>query len=93
MLINRTRHGNMILPGPHASLPWKWRRPPTPRSPPTKPRRRREISTYSKSAPSAAFGRVYLGGEEQDMWTLPAKAAEAAIKSVTGRAMKGSGGA
>jgi hypothetical protein len=39
-----------------------------------------------------SFGRVYIGGEERDV-DVAWKAAEAAINSVTGREMKGSGGA
>ena len=62
MLINRTRHGNMILPGIRSS-PWKLPRPPTPRSPRTKQKKPR-TSTSSKSARSADFGRLYLGGAD-----------------------------
>ena len=39
-----------------------------------------------------SFGRVYIGGEEKDV-DVAWKAAEAAINSITGRAMKGGGGA
>ena len=38
-----------------------------------------------------SFGRIYLGGEEKDI-EVASKAAEAAINSLTGRPMKGSGG-
>jgi hypothetical protein len=39
-----------------------------------------------------SFGRLYIGGEEKDV-DVAASAAEAAINSVSGREMKGSGGA
>ena len=39
-----------------------------------------------------SFGRMYLGGDEKDI-DVAARAAEQAINSVTGREMKGGGGA
>ncbi len=82
-LINRTRHGNMILPGQTLYI------------------MELEPAAYAALAANEAekaaainvlevrtfgsFGRVYLGGEEKDI-DVGYRAAEAAIRAVTGRA-------
>ena len=90
MLINRTRHGNMILPGqslftmevaPAAYAAFAA----------NEAEKTAEINILEIRA-FGSFGRLYLGGEEKDI-DVASKAAEAAINSLTGRAMKGSGGA
>ncbi len=90
MLINRTRHGNMILPGhtlftmecaPAAYAAFAAKR---------EAEKAAEINILEIRA-FGSFGRIYLGGDEKDI-DVAAKAAEQAINSITGREMKGSGG-
>ena len=84
-LINRMRHGNMILPGQtlyvmecapagYAALAAN------------EAEKAAEINVLEVRA-VGAFGRVYLGGEERDI-QVGYEAAEAAIAAVTGKASK-----
>jgi hypothetical protein len=86
MLFNRTLHGNMI---PRARALHHGSRPPLRIG--ERGREERRINILEIRA-FGSFGRLYLGGEEEDI-DVASKAAEAAINSLTGRAMKGSGGA
>jgi len=81
-LINRTRHGNMILPG-HTLYIME-----------TEPAAYAALAANEAEKAAAinvlevrafgSFGRVYLGGEERDI-DVAYRAAEAAIAGVTGR--------
>jgi len=84
-LINRTRHGNMILPGQtlyvlevapagYAAIAAN------------EAEKAAEINVLEVRA-FGSFGRVYLGGEEKDI-DVAYRAAEAAIAAVQGRAAK-----
>jgi len=84
-LINRTRHGNMILPGQtlyvlevapagYAAIAAN------------EAEKAAEINVLEVRA-FGSFGRVYLGGEEKDI-DVAYRAAEAAIAAVRGRAAK-----
>ena len=88
-LINRTRHGDMILPGQSLYMHRSARRPATRRSPPTRRRRPPNINILEVRA-FGSFGRVYLGGEERDI-DVGYRAAEQAIDGISGRAAKVSG--
>lgn len=82
MLVNRMRHGNMIVrgqtlyvmevaPAAYAALAAN------------EAEKAADINILEVTA-TGAFGRVYLGGEERDI-DVAYRAAEAAIESVTGR--------
>ena len=89
MLINRTRHGNMILPG-HTLFTMECAPAAYAAFAANEAEKAAEINILEIRA-FGSFGRIYLGGDEKDI-DVAAKAAEQAINSVTGREMKGSGG-
>ena len=89
MLINRTRHGNMILPG-HSLFTMEVAPAAYAAFAANEAEKAANINILEIRA-FGSFGRVYIGGEERDV-DVAWKAAEAAINSVTGREMKGSGG-
>ena len=89
MLINRTRHGNMILPG-HSLFTMEVAPAAYAAFAANEAEKAADINILEIRA-FGSFGRVYIGGDEQDV-DVAWKAAEAAINSVTGRAMKGGGG-
>ena len=88
MLINRTRHGNMILPG-HTLFTMEVAPAAYAAFAANEAEKAAEINILEIRA-FGSFGRIYLGGEEKDI-DVAAKAAEAAINSITGREMKGGG--
>lgn len=84
-LINRMRHGNMLLPGQtlyimemepaaYAALAAN------------EAEKAADINVLEVRA-SGSFGRIYLGGEERDI-DVAYRAAEAAIEAVTGKSEK-----
>ncbi|MFQ5423684.1 MAG: hypothetical protein ACE5F9_06850 [Phycisphaerae bacterium] len=82
-LINRTRHGNMILPGQTLYImelePAAYAALAANEAEKAAAINVLEVRTFG------SFGRVYLGGEEKDI-DVGYRAAEAAIQAVTGRA-------
>ncbi len=90
MLINRMRHGNMILPG-HTLFTMEVAPAAYAAFAANEAEKAAEINILEIRA-FGSFGRIYLGGEEKDI-DVASRAAEAAINSVTGREMKGGGGA
>jgi hypothetical protein len=90
MLINRTRHGNMILPG-HTLFTMECGPAAYAAFAANEAEKAAQINILEIRA-FGSFGRIYIGGEEKDV-DVAAKAAEQAINSITGREMKGSGGA
>jgi hypothetical protein len=89
MLINRTRHGNMILPG-HSLFTMEVAPAAYAAFAANEAEKTAEINILEIRA-FGSFGRIYLGGEDKDI-NEAAKAAEQAINSVTGREMKGGSG-
>jgi hypothetical protein len=89
MLINRMRHGNMILPG-HTLFTMEVAPAAYAAFAANEAEKAAEINILEIRA-FGSFGRIYLGGEEKDI-DVASRAAEAAINSITGREMKGSGG-
>jgi len=89
MLINRTRHGNMILPG-HSLFTMEVAPAAYAAFAANEAEKAAEINILEIRA-FGSFGRIYLGGEEKDI-DVAASAAEMAINSITGREMKGGGG-
>ena len=89
MLINRMRHGNMILPG-HTLFTMEVAPAAYAAFAANEAEKAAEINILEIRA-FGSFGRIYLGGEEKDI-DVASKAAETAINSITGREMKGSGG-
>ena len=89
MLINRTRHGNMILPG-HTLFTMECAPAAYAAFAANEAEKSAEINILEIRA-FGSFGRIYLGGDEKDI-DVAAKAAEEAINSITGREMKASGG-
>ena len=89
MLINRTRHGNMILPG-HSLFTMEVAPAAYAAFAANEAEKAANINILEIRA-FGSFGRVYIGGEERDV-DVAWKAAEAAINSVNGREMKSSGG-
>ena len=81
-LINRTRHGNMILPGQSMYVmevaPAGYAALAANEAEKAADINVMEVRTFG------SFGRIYLGGEERDI-DVGFRAAEAAIESVTGR--------
>ena len=81
-LINRTRHGNMILPGQSLYImevaPAGYAALAANEAEKAAEINVLEVRTFG------SFGRLYLGGEERDI-DVGYRAAEAAIESVTGR--------
>jgi hypothetical protein len=90
MLINRTRHGNMILPG-HSLFTMEVAPAAYAAFAANEAEKAAEINILEIRA-FGSFGRVYIGGEEKDV-DVAWKAAEAAINSVSGREMKSGGSA
>ena len=90
MPINRTRHGNMILPG-HSLFTMEVAPAAYAAFAANEAEKAANINILEIRA-FGSFGRVYIGGEERDV-DVAWKAAEAAINSVTGRERKSSGGA
>jgi len=90
MLINRTRHGNMILPG--QSLFTMEVAPAAYAAFAANEAEKTAEINILEIRPFGSFGRLYLGGEEKDI-DVAAQAAEAAIHSLAGRPMTGGGGA
>lgn len=84
-LINRTRHGNMILPGQSLYImevaPAAYAALAANEAEKTADINILEVRTFG------SFGRMYLGGEERDI-DVGYRAAEAAIESVTGQEQK-----
>ena len=85
-LINRTRHGNMILPGQSLYVmevaPAGYAALAANEAEKAADINVLEVRTFG------SFGRIYLGGEERDI-DVGFRAAEAAIESVTGRVADG----
>lgn len=90
MLINRMRHGNMILPG-HSLFTMEVAPAAYAAFAANEAEKAAQINILEIRA-FGSFGRVYIGGEEKDV-DVAWKAAEAAINGVSGREMKSSGGA
>ena len=89
MLINRMRHGNMILPG-HTLFTMEVAPAAYAAFAANEAEKAAEINILEIRA-FGSFGRIYLGGEEKDI-DVASRAAEAAINSVTGREMRSGGG-
>ena len=89
MLINRTRHGNMILPG-HSLFTMEVAPAAYAAFAANEAEKSAQINILEIRA-FGSFGRLYLGGEEKDI-DVAATAAQQAIDSITGREMKGGGG-
>ncbi len=89
MLINRTRHGNMILPG-HSLFTMEVAPAAYAAFAANEAEKTAEINILEIRA-FGSFGRLYLGGDEEDI-DVAAEAAKTAINSITGREMKGGGG-
>ena len=89
MLINRTRHGNMILPG-HTLLTIECGPAAYAAFAANEAEKAANINILEIRA-FGSFGRIYIGGDEKDV-DVAAKAVEQALNSVTGREMKGGGG-
>jgi hypothetical protein len=89
MLINRMRHGNMILPG-HTLFTMEVAPAAYAAFAANEAEKAAEINILEIRA-FGSFGRIYLGGDEKDI-DVAARAATQAIESVTGREMKGGGG-
>ncbi len=85
MLINRMRHGNMITPGQSLYVmevaPAGYAALAANEAEKAANINILDVMTFG------SFGRIYLGGEEQDI-DVAFRAAEAAIEAVTGRASK-----
>lgn len=81
-LINRMRHGNMILPG-HTLYVMELEPAAYAALAANEAEKAANINVLEVRA-SGSFGRVYLGGEERDI-DVAYRAAEAAIASVSGR--------
>jgi hypothetical protein len=89
MLINRTRHGNMILPG-HSLFTMEVAPAAYAAFAANEAEKAADVNILEIRA-FGSFGRIYLGGEDKDI-NEAAKAAEAAILSISGRDMKGERG-
>ncbi len=89
MLINRTRHGNMILPG-HSLFTMEVAPAAYAAFAANEAEKTAEINILEIRA-FGSFGRLYLGGDEEDI-DVAAEAAKTAIESITGREMKGGSG-
>jgi hypothetical protein len=89
MLINRTRHGNMILPG-HTLLTVECGPAAYAAFAANEAEKAANINILEIRA-FGSFGRIYIGGDEKDV-DVAAKAVEQALNSVTGREMKSGGG-
>ena len=85
-LINRTRHGDMILPG--QSLYVMECAPAGYAAIAANEAEKAAKVNILEVRAVGAVGRVYLGGEEQDI-DVAFRAAEKAIEAITGRVVKG----
>lgn len=81
-LINRMRHGNMLLPG-HTLYVMELEPAPYAALAANEAEKAAQINILEVRT-IGSFGRVYLGGEERDI-EVAYKAAEAAITGMTGR--------
>ena len=88
-LINRTRHGNMILPG-HSLYVMECAPAGYAAIAANEAEKAANINILEVRA-FGSFGRIYLGGEERDI-EVGFRAAEKAIEAITGREGKGGGG-
>ncbi len=84
-LINRVRHGNMILPG-HTLYTMECAPAAYAALAANEAEKAADINVLEVRT-FGSFGRIYLGGEEKDM-LVGFEAAEAALASVTGRVEK-----
>jgi len=84
-LINRFRHGNMILPG--QSLYIMEMAPAAYASLATNEAEKAADINVLEVRTFGSFGRIFLGGEERDI-DVGYRAAEAAIEAVTGRVIE-----
>lgn len=84
-LINRMRHGNMILPG-HSLYIMELEPAAYAALAANEAEKAANINVLEVRA-FGSFGRVYLGGEERDI-DVGYRAAESAIESVTGRTVQ-----
>jgi hypothetical protein len=84
-LINRFRHGNMILPG--QSLYVMEMAPAAYASLATNEAEKAADINVLEVRTFGSFGRIFLGGEERDI-DVGYRAAEAAIEAVTGRVIE-----
>ncbi len=88
-LINRMRHGNMLLPG-HSLYTMECAPAGYAAIAANEAEKAADIQILEVRA-VGSFGRIYLGGEERDI-DVGYRAAEQAIKDVKGREVKGGGG-
>ena len=88
-LINRTRHGNMILPG-HSLYTMECAPAGYASIAANEAEKAANINILEVRA-FGSFGRIYLGGEERDI-DIGYRAAEEAIKVIKGREAKVGGG-
>jgi hypothetical protein len=88
-LINRTRHGNMILPG-HSLYVMECAPAGYAAIAANEAEKAANINILEVRA-FGSFGRIYLGGEERDI-DVAFRAAEQAIQVITGREDKRGGG-
>jgi hypothetical protein len=88
-LLNRSRHGDMIIPG--QSLYVMECAPAGYAAIAANEAEKAANVNIMEVRAFGSFGRIYLGGEEQDI-EVGYKAAEKAIESLTGREEKGRGG-
>jgi hypothetical protein len=88
-LINRTRHGNMILPG-HSLYTMECAPACYAAIAANEAEKSANINILEVRA-FGSFGRIYLGGEERDI-DIGYRAAEEAIKVIKGREAKVGGG-
>lgn len=84
-LINRTRHGNMILPG-HSLYTLELYPAAYAALAANEAEKAAAINILEVRA-FGSFGRLYLGGEEKDI-DVAYRAAEAAVSAITGRSEK-----
>jgi hypothetical protein len=87
-LINRMRHGNMILPG-HTLYVMEVEPAAYAALAANEAEKAADINVLEVRT-FGSFGRVYLGGDERDI-DVGYRAAEAAIDSVTGRSERAKG--
>ena len=88
-LINRTRHGNMILPG-HSLYVMECAPAGYAAIAANEAEKAANINILEVRA-FGSFGRIYLGGEERDI-EVGYRAAEQALEVISGREDKGRGG-
>ena len=88
-LINRTRHGNMILPG-HSLYVMECAPAGYAAIAANEAEKAANVNILEVRA-FGSFGRIYLGGEERDI-EVGYRAAEQALEVISGREDKGRGG-